>query len=134
MNILAIGTKSDKIHNCFTGQSVMFDGVVDYLLHDGNKVKVIDISSRFKKKSALFRSIDYAIVLAKLFVYLLTLQYRLGYVTTSQSKNGFLRDYAMITLMKFFKVKVVAHQYGANYHQLLDALSDSGLKKLKKMN
>ena len=32
-----------------------------------------------------------------------------------------------------FRVPVISHQYGANYHQLLDALSNRGIRRLKKM-
>lgn len=36
--ILCIGTKSDIAHNKFTGQSMMFDSVVDKLSKEGNIV------------------------------------------------------------------------------------------------
>ena len=133
MNILAIGTQSDLKNNKFTGQSVMFDGIVDRLKKNGEKVQVIDISSRSRSKSILNRSSDYAIVLTKIAWQLMTNRFDLGYITTSQSKNGFFRDYAMISLLLLFKVKVVAHQYGANYQQLTDALGEKGLIRLKKM-
>lgn len=131
--IFCIGTKSDIAHNKFTGQSVMFDGIVGKLLKDGNKVTIIDISSRFNSKSVLLRSLDYAIVILKVFSSLLSTRYNIGYITTAQSKKGFLRDNVIVGLMRLFKVNVVAHQYGANYHQLTDALSDKGMKKLKRM-
>lgn len=131
--IFCIGTKSDIAHNKFTGQSVMFDGIVGKLLKDGNKVTIIDISSRFNSKSVLLRSLDYAIVILKVFSSLLSTRYNICYITTAQSKRGFIRDYAMVTMLRWFNVPVVAHQYGANYHQLTDALSDNGMKKLKRM-
>lgn len=133
MNVLAIGPQSDIAHNKFTGQSVMFDGIVGKLLKDGNKVTIIDISSRFNSKSVLLRSLDYAIVILKVFSSLLSTRYNICYITTAQSKKGFLRDNVIVGLMRLFKVNVVAHQYGANYHQLTDALSDKGMKKLKRM-
>jgi len=133
MNILAIGAKSDVPHNKFSGQSIMFDGVMERLISEGNKVTVVDISPRFHKQSVLFRGLDYVIVLAEVFWHLLTARYDVCYITTAQSKKGFLRDNALVGLMRLFKVKVVGHQYGANYHQLTDALSDSGMRKLKRM-
>lgn len=131
--ILCIGTKSDVVHNKFTGQSVMFDGIVGKLLKDGNNVTIIDISSRFNRKSVFLRSLDYAIVILKVFSSLLRTRYNIGYITTAQSKKGFLRDNVIVGLMRLFEVKVVAHQYGANYHQLTDALSENGMKKLERM-
>lgn len=133
MEIIAIGTKSDVANNRFTGQSVMFDGIVERLNESGDYVTIIDISSRFKLKSFAFRSIDYAIVLVKVFFHLLLKRYNLAYITTAQSKNGFLRDNTIISLFRLFKVKVIAHQYGANYHQLIDALGEKGLIRLKNM-
>lgn len=133
MNIIAIGTCSDLARNHFTGQSVMFDGIVDSLSRNGEKVTVIDISSRLKSDSSIARGLDYVLVLIRLFWKLIITRYDVVYITSSQSKRGFLRDYMMISLCRFFKVKVITHQYGANYHQLTDALDKKGMKKLRKM-
>lgn len=131
--ILCIGTCSDIKRNRFTGQSVMFDGVVNHLKKHGVVVGVIDISQKIQRGGVLARTIDYAIILVQFFVKLLVGGYNLCYITTSQSKNGFLRDNAMITMCRWFKVPVITHQYGANYHQLLDALGASGTSRLIKM-
>ena len=133
MKVIAIGTESDITHNHFTGQSVMFDGIINLFREKMDKVAVLDISSRFKSFSPLTRSIDYAFILIKLFFCTLFIHYDIAYIITAQSKRGFIRDYAMIRLLHFFDLKIVTHQYGANYYQLLDALSDKGLLRLKKM-
>lgn len=133
MRVLAVGAHSDAVNNKFTGQSIMFDGIIDQLRINGDIVKTIDISTRFKLNSIVLRCLDYAIVLEKVFYYLLIGKYDLGYIITSQSKNGFLRDYAIISLFRLFKVKVIAHQYGANYNQLLQALNFKEKKRLMKM-
>lgn len=133
MKVLAIGTRSDIARNKFTGQSIMFDGLIERLRANGDNVTTVDISSRFKSKSLVLRSLDYVIVLVKVFWLLLTCKYNIGYITTAQSKNGFLRDNAIISLFRLFKVNVIAHQYGANYKQLLDALSEKGRMRLKDM-
>lgn len=131
--ILCIGTCSDITRNRFTGQSVMFDGVVNHLKEHSIEVRVVDISQKFNKGGVLCRSLDYSIILIELLWRLITNKYDLSYIISSQSKKGFIRDNAMITMCRWFKVPVITHQYGANYHQLLDALSESGTKKLKKM-
>lgn len=111
----------------------MFDGLVGQLKASGEFVTTVDISSRFKSKTVVLRSIDYAIILAKVLWHLILRRYDIAYVTTAQSKNGFMRDNVIISLFKLFKVKVVTHQYGANYKQLLDALGEVGKIKLIKM-
>ena len=131
--IICIGTKCNPKQNKYTGQSVMFDGLVAKLREEGFSVTTIDISARFKKKSVLLRSIDYLIILLNVFIHLVLFKYDLGYITTAQSKNGFMRDNAMISILKLFKIRVIAHQYGANLHQLTEVLDERGMDKLKKM-
>lgn len=133
MNILAIGTVSNIKSNKFTGQSVMFDGVVSKLRSNHNKVVVVDISSHFNSNAIALRCIDYLMVLIKISWIICCYKCNLAYIISSQSKKGFLRDNAMITLCKWFNVPVIMHQYGANYHQLLDALDEKGLRRLKMM-
>ena len=133
IRILTIGTKSNLKTKSFTGQSVMFDGVVNKFCESGFKVSVVDISPRIKKNGVLYRSLDYVFILINVFLKLLFNRYTLTYIVSSQSKNGFLRDRAMISMCRWFKVPVITHQYGANYLQLLNALDESGLTKLKAM-
>lgn len=132
MRILAIGACSDIDHNKFTGQSIMFDGIVSELKKHNNKVAVINIAPKGSKKTYT-RIFEYIVALLKEFWYLLTNRYDLGYITTAQSKKGFIRDYCMIRFFKLFKVRVVCHQYGANYRQLLSTLSPKGFHRLNKM-
>lgn len=133
LKILCIGTCSDIKRSRFTGQSVMFDGVVNHLIEHGVEVRVVDISHKINKEGLLFRSMDYLLILPEVLWELIMHKFDLCYITTSQSKKGFLRDNAMITLCRWFKVPVITHQYGANYHQLLDTLGESGTVKLLKM-
>lgn len=133
MRIIAIGAVSNKEKKRFSGQSIMFDGIIDKLSEHGDFTSVIDISPKIQSGSVLFRSVDYFQILIKLFFKLIFNKWDVGYITTSQSKNGFIRDYLIIGLCKLFKVKVVAHQYGANYNQLLQSLNDKGMKRLTNM-
>ena len=133
MKYLCIGTCSQPKKNRFTGQSVMFDGMVSYLQKDGSNVDIVDISPKIHGKGVIIRSLDYVIILTELLLKLLRSHYNIAYIISSQSRNGFLRDYAMITLCRWFKIPVITHQYGANYHQLLDVLDKKGLKRLSNM-
>lgn len=133
MKIIAIGQKSNITQNKFTGVSVMFDGVVDRLKYNGDLLSVIDISKRFDYNSIFLRSIDYFLVFLHIFLVLLLRRYDLAYITTALSQKGFYRDYIIIRILRLFNVKVIAHQYGANYQQLLDALNKKGMKYLTEM-
>lgn len=131
--ILCIGTCCDTKRNRFTGQSVMFDGVVEYLKCHEASVDVVDISQKINIGGVIGRALDYIIIFTEVLLKLVMKKFDLCYITSSQSKNGFMRDYAMITMCKWFNVLVITHQYGANYHQLLDALGENWTGKLKKM-
>lgn len=132
MNILAIGTSSDTRSNFFTGQSVMFDGMVLVAREHGNNVEVIDISNKFRG-GKLGRIMDYIVILFKMLCKMLIEKYDITYVVTSQSKWGFYRDYCICNICRLFKTPVIAHQYGANYHQLIDALAPKDIARLNKM-
>ena len=120
--VLLIGTCSDIKNNRFTGQSIMFDGVVKALEGSGYSPYVIDVSSRWGS-SSIYRMIDYLLVLIKELCVLCRHKVYFSYIVTSQSRRGFYRDFFMVTLLRIFRVKVIAHQYGANYNQLLDSVN-----------
>lgn len=130
-NILLIGTRSNIIKNRFTGQSIMFDGVVSEVQKCGFVTKVLDVSSRFGKKN-FYRVLDYSVILVKMLYFLCACRLSLVYLVTSQSRRGFYRDFAIIMLCRLFAVKVIAHQYGANYNQMLDSMTKLERKLLIK--
>ena len=129
--ILLIGTTSDVMNNRFTGQSIMFDGVVSAVEACGNDVKVLDISSR-KGNTSINRILDYSYILIRLLFLLCTYRVSLVYLVTSQSRRGFYRDYLIILFSRLFRIKVVTHQYGANYKQMLNSMSKLELNLLTK--
>lgn len=131
-HILAIGTTCNVEKNIFTGQSVMFDGVVNKTSECGIKVSVIDISAKHGN-NRIFRVLDYVVILVVLFAKLLMNKFCLAYIITSQSKAGFYRDYLMISLCRLFNLKVVTHQYGGNYNQMLQVMNNSDMNRLKRM-
>lgn len=133
LTLLCIGSCCNPRKNSYSGQAVMFDGVVNHLRQHGEKIKVVDITQKMPKDGTFYRSLDYVVILLSVFTKLLSNRIDLCYITSSQSKKGFLRDYAMVILCRWFKVPVILHQYGANYHQLIDALGKRGLMRLKRM-
>jgi len=108
----------------------MFDGIIKSLKDNGNTITVIDILPRFKSSKFFYRCLDYAIILFILLYRLITEKYDVAYIITSQSKKGFLRDFMMVGLLSLFSVKVVTHQFGANYRQLTDVISKASLDRL----
>lgn len=109
----------------------MFDGLVDYLNQHEVDLDIIDIAPNNKR--GLLRILDFLFTFIGLFFKLLSTRYDLIYITTAQSKKGFLRDCVLIRICALFKKRIVAHQYGANYCQLLDSLGIIGRKNLAKM-
>ena len=132
MIVLAIGARSNIERKYFTGQSVMFDGIIEEFHKRNHSSTIIDIAPKGNNK-AISRIFEYIIVLIKELWLLLTHKFDIAYITTAQSKKGFFRDYLIIGLLRLFKIKVVIHQYGANYNQLLNSLGRVGKCALNRM-
>lgn len=131
--ILCIGPSSNAKQNYFTGQSVMYDGIIEYLGKHNYEVYRVNISPILKQNGSLYRMLDYVYILLDLLFKLVLNKFEVCYLTTSQSKKGFIRDYAIVFLCSLFNVRIVAHQYGANIKQLTDSLNEGGFRRLKKM-
>lgn len=131
MKIIAIGTPSDLENKKFSGQSIMFDAIVAYFKSiDGNNVSVISINNVIKRKKkravstfSFYRVFDYFIIALRLFKHLLIDRCDVIYMNVSQSKVGFLRDYLLVLVARLFRVKIVAHQFGAEESSLYGNLS-----------
>ena len=70
MKVLAIGTKSSTKKFYCTGQSVMFDGLVDYLNQHEVDLDIIDIAPNNKR--GLLRILDFLFTFIGLFFKLLS--------------------------------------------------------------
>ena len=136
MKILAIGTKNSTKKNAFSGQSAMFEGLVDYLCKKVKDVDVVDISGYFARKRSMSfsfsRSIQYIYIIVKIFSKVCIKRYSMLYLTTAQSKVGFIRDYFIISITHLFGVKIFMHQFGANYSGFYNSLSTFFKKRLIK--
>ncbi len=131
--IICIGSCCNPKKNSFTGQSVMFDGIVNHLKQTGSETIVVDLAQKAQKNGTIFRVIDYFLILLELLLRLCMNRCKLSYLVTAQSKFGFYRDYTIISMCRWFDIPVITHQYGANYRRLIESLNDKGLRKLKKM-
>ncbi len=120
--IIAIGptTQNNKSVN---GQSMMFQLLVDELEKRKIKNKIIDIGvsiftserERISGKFSFIKAINYLIVVIRIFFILMLNKKCTIYLTTAQSKVGFIRDYLIIGMGRMFNHNIVAHQFGANY-------------------
>lgn len=136
MKILAIGSKNSPKRNIFSGQSTMFEGVVDYLYEKGGDVDTIDVTSFFNTKSSgkfsLIRSLEYIAIICEVLFKVCINKYTILYLTTAQSKVGFIRDYLIINIAHLSGVKVYTHQFGANYSGFYNSLTSFFKKRLVK--
>ena len=129
--IIAVGPTTQN-NTVLNGQAMMFQLFVDQVIAKNIKISIIDIGmSVFKKyenrisgKFSLIKVVNYTLILFKLLLVLLFNSNQTVYLTTSQSKVGFIRDFFIINLSKFFNCKIIAHQFGANYAGFYNIQSD----------
>ena len=138
MRILAIGTPSNIKKKVFTGQSTMFDGIVKYWKDNGYNVSIVDISSKIGKSRkvgtfSIYRVLDYLISYICFVFKLLFYKIDIVYILTAQSSVGFIRDFLFINTSKLFGKRVISHQYGANYIDFYNSLSDKNQRRLRNM-
>ena len=120
--IIAVGPTTQN-NTAVNGQSMMFQLLVDEVYRRNIKTIVVDIGlSVFKDKGnrvsgmfSIVKAIDYFLILIKFFFILLFNPGQTVYVTTAQSKVGFIRDYFIINFARLFGSRIIAHQCGANY-------------------
>ena len=125
--ILAIGPCVSNKHQV-TGQSMMFQLIVDSLKERGHSIQIVDILGKSKNsqsRSGVFswaRVWDYLNIipdsLKKMFE-----KNKILYITTAQSKYGFFRDVAIILPASIMKKTIIVHQFGANYKGFYDKQS-----------
>ena len=137
--VIAVGptTQNNKVVN---GQSMMFQLLLDEVSRRNIKTIVVDIGiSVFKEKGnrvsgkfSAVKALDYILILIKFFFILLFNPRETVYITTAQSKVGFIRDYFIINFARLFGSKIIAHQFGANYSGFYNSQSTYLKNKIKK--
>ena len=140
--ILLIGTLSNKEYNYITGQSVIFDSIVEYFSkhYDVSVINTND-SGRYERGSVAFfvaRIIQFVFIYIKLLWILIKNKRNVVYYQTALSALGLRRDLIAIKIISLFKVPVVAHQFGnVNVEKLFngDEISKKRVSELsKKLN
>src|SRR4051794_39249324 len=115
MSIVLIGAKSkpDEI----SGQTIAFDFLLKEM--ENERLFVIDINcysqSSFKK---MLQYLRFYLLLSKLFI---TKRIDKVYLTISQSKIGFFRDFGFIWISTLFRKKLIVHLHGGNYKEFYES-------------
>lgn len=144
--IIGIGPTTQN-NTEFNGQSMMFQLFVDNFPHQNFKLITLDIGKTIFKKNrinrvsgkiSIFKVFDYSILLVRFFFILINNKKPTIYLTTAQSKVGFIRDFFFINLAYFFGCKIITHQFGANYGKFYasqaKAFKGTIIKTLTKIN
>ncbi len=123
MKILMVGPESRKLNSTVSGQSMMFQMLVDILKENNDNVTIFDISEashsaskRLTSSFSFLRFLEYAKVIPRIWVSLISKKTTL-YLTTAQSQMGFLRDMAISWPANLFGHRIIFHQFGGNYKQ-----------------
>jgi glycosyltransferase involved in cell wall biosynthesis len=125
--ILAVGLRTNQTINIFSGQAMMFDALVDFLQTKNFSVSVIDLTSKYTNihvgKFSFKRTLEYlSIILGSLKLFF-SCRGGLLYITTAQTKAGFLRDMVFVNLASFFNYKILMQQFGSNFESFYNGLS-----------
>ena len=111
--ILLIGTLPPPL----SGQTLSFEMLLDklklyYAVKHINISPQIDLNSFFYNFFRVFNFIYYFYNLVFLCI---KNKFYCSYITISQSKKGFFRDFFFILILSFFKIKIIVHLKGGNY-------------------
>lgn len=125
--ILAIGQQTNQKKNIFSGQSMMFDALVDYLFEKKENVLVVNLTSKYQGfqvgKIYLKRIWEYIYIIMHSLPKFLKQRNGLLYITTAQTKGGFLRDFIFINIAKSLGYNILLQQFGSNFEVFYNNLS-----------
>lgn len=111
--ILMIGTMPPPL----SGQTLSFEMLLDKLKYY-YEVKHINISPQIDLNSFFynfFRVFNFLYYFYYLVFLCIRNNFYCSYITISQSKKGFFRDFFFISILSFFKIKIIVHLKGGNY-------------------
>ena len=125
--IIAIGQCTDQIRNIFSGQAMMFESLTDYLKENRYSVDVVNLTSKYTNiqvgEIVIKRIIEYISIIIKSIPVFYKNKGGVLYITTAQTKGGFLRDFIFIHLALIFSCKILIQQFGSNFEVFYNGLS-----------
>lgn len=125
--IIAVGQCTDQLRNIFSGQAMMFESLTDYLKENSYSVDVINLTSKYTNiqvgKIVRKRVIEYISIIIKSIPIFYKNKGGILYITTAQTKGGFLRDFIFIHLAVIFRYKILLQQFGSNFEVFYNGLS-----------
>lgn len=135
--ILLIGTLSNKAKNYVTGQSVIFDGIVDYFAHKYH-VEVISLTDngKYQRGSLMFtvnRVLQFLAIYLKLIWIVVFKKIDVVYYQTALSVFGIKRDSITVGILRLFRIPIVAHQFGNIHIKTFLKDEPSSLQQLEKL-
>lgn len=120
--IVAIGPTISVVGGQITGQAMMFQLLIDVFAERGWPVKVYNIvekrrsfNSRTIGGFTVRRMLDYLKLIPAIWMRLLFSRKCIIYLTTAQSKMGFMRDMFIIWAASFGGGYLICQQFGGNY-------------------
>lgn len=126
--IIAIGPTTQN-NTVLNGATMIFQMTIDDLKKKGIDVKVVDLgASRFNARAhrvsgkfTLTKAINYIFIIAQIYVLVLSNRKTTLFLSTAQSRVGFIRDYFIISFARFFSGKIFGQQVGSNYRNFYGA-------------
>ena len=116
----------------FSGQSIAFKTLVDGFEKDGRKFTMINTIEKPGRRGTFYRTLDYLFIMTKLLLVLSTARVSIVYHIVSSNKTGFIRDYLIINLARFFGKKIILHSHNGNYDQFYNSSSEKWQKTISK--
>lgn len=106
---------------------MMFDALIEFLILNNYQVGVVNLTSRYSNiqvgQFSVKRSWEYLFIILKSIVECFKQRGSLLYLSTAQSKSGFLRDLVFINLASFLNCKILLHQFGSSMGIFYNSLS-----------
>lgn len=125
--IITIGQCTDQKRNVFSGQAMMFEAFVTFLKEKEYDISVINLTSKYTNikvgKIVVKRILEYLFIIFKAVPTFIKGRGGVLYITTAQTKGGFLRDLVFIHLASLLNCKILIQQFGSNFEVFYKGLS-----------
>jgi glycosyltransferase involved in cell wall biosynthesis len=125
--IFAIGLRTNQKLNIFSGQAMMFDALIDFLQESNFSLTVVDLTSKYTNiqvgRFSVKRTLEYFAIIFGAIKSFYKCRGGLLYITTAQTKAGFLRDLVFVNLAILFNYRILMQQFGSNFGSFYNGLS-----------
>ena len=116
----------------YSGQSIAFKTLLDGFEKSGRKFTMINTIEKQGRRGKFYRALDYIFIITKLLWVLSIARVSVVYHIVSSNKTGFIRDYLIINLARFFGKQIILHSHNGNYDQFYNSSSEKWQKTISK--